>query len=286
MVSELDLFSLLLLGNHINSSPVPLIKITREDWCSSCQRFVEHTMFRREFCKSIGALFSLTRATSPTICEAQATKTCKMSMVTIPGMDVHNVMNLRGQIQVIFGPMFSGKTTELLRRIKRYQVANHSCMVIKYEKDNRYDVDGVATHDRQTLRASACSVLDHIKSKAMDYSVLGIDEGQFFPDVVEFSEEMASLGKTVIIAALDGTFQRQAFGRVLDLVPLAESVVKLNAVCMHCFKDAAFTKRLGEEKKVEVIGGADKYMAVCRDCYNFSSVHSILAGAPIKNGFH
>lgn len=108
----------------------------------------------------------------------------------------------------------------------------------------------------------------------------------FFPDIVEFSEEMASLGKTVIVAALDGTFQRKAFGAVLQLVPLAESVVKLNAVCMHCFKDAAFTKRLGEETKVEVIGGAEKYMAVCRDCYQFSTVHQVLGGAPIRGSFH
>lgn len=243
-------------------------------------------MARREFCKTFGALLSSTKASSTILCRAQATKTFKMSLVTIPGMDVHSVVNLRGQIQVIFGPMFSGKTTELLRRIKRYQVANHPCMVIKYEKDNRYDTDGVATHDRQSLRASACSVLADIKEKAIDYSVLGIDEGQFFPDIVVFSEEMASLGKTVIVAALDGTFQRKAFGAVLQLVPLAESVVKLNAVCMHCFKDAAFTKRLGEETKVEVIGGAEKYMAVCRDCYQFSTVHQVLGGAPIRGSFH
>lgn len=243
-------------------------------------------MFGREFCKSFGALFSLTRPTSTFLHRAQASKSFKMSLVTIPGMEVQGVLNARGQIQVIFGPMFSGKTTELLRRIKRYQVANHSCMVIKYEKDNRYDADGVATHDRQTLRASACSELAHIKTKAMDYSVLGIDEGQFFPDIVDFSEEMAGHGKVVIIAALDGTFQRKGFGPILNLVPLAESVVKLNAVCMHCYKDAAFTKRLGTEKKIEVIGGADKYMAVCRECFHYASVHEVLAGSPIRNSFH
>lgn len=78
---------------------------------------------------------------------------------------------------------------------------------------------------------------------------------------------MANAGKTVIVAALDGTFQRKAFGVILNLVPLAESVVKLNAVCMGCFREAAYTKRLGTEKEVEVIGGADKYHAVCRLCY-------------------
>ncbi|KAM8786416.1 thymidine kinase, cytosolic [Rhynchonycteris naso] len=78
---------------------------------------------------------------------------------------------------------------------------------------------------------------------------------------------MANAGKTVIVAALDGTFQRKAFGTILNLVPLAESVVKLTAVCMECFREAAYTKRLGMEKEVEVIGGADKYHAVCRLCY-------------------
>ncbi|KXJ29246.1 Thymidine kinase, cytosolic [Exaiptasia diaphana] len=203
-----------------------------------------------------------------------------MALVTVPGLTNyfrhHSISECPGQIQVIFGPMFSGKTTELLRRIKRYQIANHRCLVVKYEKDNRYDLGGIATHDRQTLAATACSVLYSIKKQASQATVIGIDEGQFFPDVVDFAEEMASEGKTVIIAALDGTFQRQAFGNILNLVPLAESVVKLNAVCMNCYKDAAFTKRLSADQKVEVIGGADKYMSVCRDCYNLASVQDML----------
>ncbi|XP_058140794.1 thymidine kinase, cytosolic isoform X1 [Dasypus novemcinctus] len=89
----------------------------------------------------------------------------------------------------------------------------------------------------------------------------------WFPDIVEFSEAMANAGKTVIVAALDGTFQRKAFGNILNLVPLAESVVKLTAVCMGCFREASYTKRLGAETEVEVIGGADKYQSVCRLCY-------------------
>lgn len=89
-----------------------------------------------------------------------------------------------------------------------------------------------------------------------------------FPDVVTFSEEMANRGKVVIVAALDGTFQRKPFGRICDLIPLAESVVKLTAVCQICQASAAFTKRLGDEKQIELIGGADKYIAVCRHCYH------------------
>ncbi|XP_010122630.1 PREDICTED: thymidine kinase, cytosolic [Chlamydotis macqueenii] len=112
----------------------------------------------------------------------------------------------------------------------------------------------------------ACRLKDVYK-EALGSAVIGIDEGQFFPDIVEFCEMMANAGKTVIVAALDGTFQRKAFGSILNLVPLAESVVKLNAVCMECYREASYTKRLGAEREVEVIGGADKYHSVCRACY-------------------
>ena len=97
--------------------------------------------------------------------------------------------------------------------------------------------------------------------------MIGIDEGQFFPDLVEFTEKVANLGKIVIVAALDATFQRKVFGPVLDLIPLAESVVKLTSVCMLCHQSASFTRRLGSEQQVELIGGADKYLSVCRKCF-------------------
>jgi len=175
----------------------------------------------------------------------------------------------RGQIQVILGPMFSGKTTELIRRLKRYQFANHRCLIIKYQRDTRYDKENISTHDRQTMSAVSCIQLSALnKSEIIDqFSVIGIDEGQFFSDSVSFTEEMANNGKTVIVAALDGSYQRTGFGDILNLIPLAESVIKLTAVCMMCFEEASFTKRIGREKELEVIGGAEKYMAVCRKCY-------------------
>uniref|UniRef100_A0A8C7X6T1 Thymidine kinase n=1 Tax=Oryzias sinensis TaxID=183150 RepID=A0A8C7X6T1_9TELE len=105
-----------------------------------------------------------------------------------------------------------------------------------------------------------------------------------FPDTVEFSEEMANLGKTVIVAALDATFQRKPFGNILSLVPLAESVVKLHAVCMQCYREAAYTKRIGVEKEVEVIGGADKYQAVCRTCYGGQEDKENTRRTPIRAG--
>jgi len=176
----------------------------------------------------------------------------------------------KGHIELILGPMFSGKSTELMRRLKRYKVAQYKVMIIKYAKDVRYNDDGIATHCGMSLPAVATNVLGDLTEKSNDYDVVGIDEGQFFPDTVAWAEEMANRGKFVVVAALDGTFQRKPFGDILSLIPLAENVIKLNAVCMNCFGDAAFSKRitLADGEKVEVIGGADKYMAVCRGCYH------------------
>nr|XP_005989143.1 PREDICTED: thymidine kinase, cytosolic isoform X2 [Latimeria chalumnae] len=123
--------------------------------------------------------------------------------------------------------MFSGKSTELLRRVRRFQIARYDCLVIKYSKDTRYSNTGIATHDRNMMEAVPASKLKDVYQKALSCRVIGIDEGQFFPDIVEFCEDMANRGKAVIVAALDGTFQR----------------------------------------KVEVIGGAEKYHAVCRVCH-------------------
>ena len=140
-----------------------------------------------------------------------------------------------GQIQIIVGPMFSGKSTELIRRLKRYQIARYECLIVKYAKDLRYDSESIATHDQQTLKAVSTNNLEDLKVNFDDYDVIGIDEGQFFPDLVNFCEKMANAGKAVIVAALDGTFQRKGFPTVMELIPLAEHVVKLNAVCMVCF---------------------------------------------------
>lgn len=173
-----------------------------------------------------------------------------------------------GSIQMIIGPMFAGKSTELLRRIKRYEVAKKKCLLIKYINDDRYSKDCISTHDKQTVFALPCDKLSMASHLVKDYEVIGIDEGQFFPDLVSFSEDAANMGKVVIVSALDGTFQRKSFGKVLELIPLAESVIKLNAVCMVCCNDASFTARTVEEKKTELIGGAESYKSVCRKCFH------------------
>jgi thymidine kinase len=195
-----------------------------------------------------------------------------------------------GHIELIVGPMFSGKSTELLRRVRRYQCADEACVVVRYENDDRYDAsspesgetsgDGVigdikpvATHDRdfsvpdETVSASRLQDIWDEPAVARA-SVVAIDEGQFFPDVVTACERWANAGKVVIVAALDGTFQRRPFDTMQNLISVSEYVTKLQAVCMVCHRDAAFSRRLGDETQIEVIGGADKYEAVCRKCYH------------------
>nr|AAA47227.1 thymidine kinase (EC 2.1.7.21) [Rabbit fibroma virus] len=173
-----------------------------------------------------------------------------------------------GHIHLIIGPMFAGKSTELIRLVRRYQIAKHKCLVVKYEKDIRYG-NGVCTHDNMSITAVCTPSLDKIDSVAENAEVIGIDEGQFFPNIATFCERMANRGKVLIVAALDGTFQRKPFSNISELIPLAENVTKLNAVCMYCYKNGSFSKRLGDKMEIEVIGGSDKYKSVCRKCYFF-----------------
>ena len=181
--------------------------------------------------------------------------------------------------------MFSGKSTELARRIRRHKVANRQCIVVKYAGDTRYEDEPgraeagtadaanlrgcVVTHDRQALVAYPARALEDVDNVVHAFDVVGIDEGQFFGDLVEFCERWARMGKTVIVAALDATFQRKPFNDVLSLVPIAEDVTKLSAVCNACGCDASFTKRVGSsDETVELIGGEGMYVATCRGCHD------------------
>jgi thymidine kinase len=172
-----------------------------------------------------------------------------------------------GFIEIIYGPMFSGKTTEMYRRIRRHSLAKKNCLVIKYRKDTRYSEEMLSTHDRVMMEAVSCSVLSEVLNVVQHVNVIGIDEGQFYPDLIDFCESMANQGKIVIVSALDGTFERKPFRNVLELIPKAESVVKLNAVCMLCGGVASFSKRLVDSTAVELIGGAETYAPVCRKCF-------------------
>jgi len=179
--------------------------------------------------------------------------------------------NYEGSVHLITGPMSAGKTSELIRRIERYEIADRKCVVIKYINDTRYSENEIFTHRGASKEAIAAkllfSVFEENKQKFLESDVIGIDEGQFFPDLLEFCEEMANLGKTVIVSALDGDYKREPFDVVAKVIPKAKEITKLTAICIFCKDEAIYSKRLFQSDKLEEIGGLDKYKAVCRKCY-------------------
>ena len=191
-----------------------------------------------------------------------------------------------GRIEVIVGPMFAGKTTEMLRRIDRAELGRKRCIVMKYNKDQRYSVEKVSTHDENMHDAIPCAELMPHLNTCLAYDTIGVDEGQFFPDIVEFSEKLANYGKTVIVAALDGTFQRRPFGHVLELMSKCESITKLTAVCKVTGGDAAFSKRTVKSTDIELIGGAEMYTAASRSAFNEKPTNGQihLTIGPVKSG--
>ncbi|XP_010270161.1 PREDICTED: thymidine kinase a-like [Nelumbo nucifera] len=178
-----------------------------------------------------------------------------------------------GEIHVIVGPMFSGKTTALLHRIQTESNNGRSVAIIKSNKDTRYGLDCIVTHDGEKLPCWALPNLSSFRRKiGIDVydklDVIGIDEAQFFEDLYDFCCKAADHdGKIVIVAGLDGDYLRRSFGSVLDIIPLADSVTKLTARCELCGKRAFFTLRKTEETQTELIGGAEVYMPVCRQHY-------------------
>lgn len=169
-------------------------------------------------------------------------------------------------LELIVGPMFAGKTSELFRLVDRYTVQLHKTLVIRHCNDTRYSDKNACTHDSQVRRSVSTHVLADVTPLIADYNVIGIDEGQFYPDLVETVQNWLQLHKIVIVSALDGDFQQRPFGQVLQLVPLADKITKLNAVCHVCAQDAPFSRRITTETTQQVIGGDDKYIACCRKC--------------------
>ncbi|XP_021724516.1 thymidine kinase-like [Chenopodium quinoa] len=178
-----------------------------------------------------------------------------------------------GEIHVIVGPMFAGKSTALLRRVKTESSNGRTVAMIKSSKDTRYAKDSVVTHDGVRFPCWALPDLSSFQEKfgfdAYDkLDVIGIDEAQFFDDLYDFCCKAAEKdGKTIVIAGLDGDYLRRSFGSVLDVIPLADTVTKLTARCEMCGKRAFFTLRKVGETQTELIGGAESYMPVCRQHY-------------------
>jgi len=163
----------------------------------------------------------------------------------------------------------------MLEEINKYVLANYNVLLIKFSGDTRFSTtDEIITHDgskNSTSPLLRVVVTDKLSTIEPTENYIGIDEGQFFPDIVETCEKWSRMGKTIFIAALDGTFERKPFDNILSIIPIAEHAIKLTGVCMICGSfDAAFSKKITSSKEIVDIGGRDKYMIVCRRCYEHS----------------
>lgn len=181
-----------------------------------------------------------------------------------------DMASLTPSVEIVLGPMFSGKSTELLRRMKRFHIGGKNVLLIKHNADDRYSETDVSTHDglsHPAVNASNLSDLDQTLLESCD--VIGIDEGQFFPDLPTFVDDMSKKGKTIVIAALDGTYQRKIFPSIAEVIPLCDAIHKFRAVCRECGKDAPFThiKQQPTTECTQIIGGNELYEALCRNCW-------------------
>ena len=175
---------------------------------------------------------------------------------------------VRGSIEVICGAMFSGKTEELLRRLRRAKIAGRRVEIFKPTIDVRYDESAVVSHDRNTIASTPIDNSSNLLLLASDVDVIGIDEAQFFderlPDVVE---QLADQGIRVIIAGLDMDFKRLPFGPMAHLCAIADSVDKIHAICVGCGSWANYSYRLVSGDQQVMLGEAKEYQPLCRTCY-------------------
>ena len=172
-------------------------------------------------------------------------------------------------LHIVIGNMFSGKTSELIRRLKRYRILGKNIVVINSSKDTRTNSNTIHTHDGVQFECIKVEHISHsiINEEFCNADVVAIDESQFFTNLKEFVELCLFLNKDVIIAGLDGDYKQRKFGEVLDCIPLADTVTKLSALCMDCKNGTPgpFTKRIHSSQDLELVGGNDMYKAVCRN---------------------
>lgn len=175
-----------------------------------------------------------------------------------------------GWLEIIIGPMFSGKTSKLVSFYKHNKIAEIPTCVINYYEDTRYCESGMSTHDNITIPCVMASTITSIienKSLIEKTEAFIINEGQFFPDLFEGVKILLNkYKKRIYVCGLDGDFKMQKFGTILDLIPLCDKVEKLVAICTICKSRAPFTKRLSNESEQKVIGSKN-YIPVCRSCH-------------------
>ena len=173
-------------------------------------------------------------------------------------------MNSAAALNLIIGPMFSGKKTELLRIAKRLSSINLKVLLLNYHEDTRYSTTEMSTHDQSSL--PCVFVKDLLAVNYDDYDIVCINEAQFFGDLVQFCKNVLEKNKSLYVCGLDGDYKQEKFGEILDLVPLSDSITKLHAFCTICKNGtpAHFTKRLCKNEEQKLIGTSE-YIPVCRN---------------------
>ncbi len=175
----------------------------------------------------------------------------------------------KGSIEVITGSMFSGKTEELIRRLRRAQFAGLKVEIFKPSLDKRYSETRVVSHDDKSIVSTPVDNASAIMLYAGDVNVVGIDEAQFFDNsIVEVCNKLADNGIRVLVAGLDMDFLGNPFGPMPALLAIAEFVTKVHAICMRCGNLAQYSFRKSDEDQVVVLGEKDKYEPLCRSCFN------------------
>jgi thymidine kinase len=173
-----------------------------------------------------------------------------------------------GSIEVICGSMFSGKTEELIRRIKRARIARQKVEIFKPAIDIRYSNLDVVSHDENAVRSTPVENSSNILLLSADVDVIGIDEAQFFDKhLIEVVVQLANQGIRVIVAGLDMDFRGNPFGPIPGLMAVADYVTKVHAVCVRCGEIAQFSHRMTEKEQVVLLGEKDIYEPLCRRCY-------------------
>jgi thymidine kinase len=179
-----------------------------------------------------------------------------------------NGKDRKGWIEVVCGSMFSGKTEELIRRLKRAQIANKKVEIFKPTVDTRYDVVNVVSHDSNSIRSTPITHSENILLMAEGIEVIGVDEAQFMDmELPAVCEQLARKGVRVIIAGLDMDFEGKPFGPMPHLLAIADYITKVNAICMKCGDIAHFSYRKAASKSKILLGEKDSYEPRCRTCY-------------------
>jgi thymidine kinase len=190
-----------------------------------------------------------------------------------------------GWIEIICGSRFSGKTEELIRRLKRAKIANQRVEIFKPKVDTRYDEAKVVSHDANYILSTPIEHSRRLLELTEGVNVIGVDEAQFFDeDLPEVCQMLALRGLRVIVAGLDMDFRGKPFGPMPNLLAVAEYITKVHAICQHCGNLATHSYRLSADDHTVVLGEKDTYEARCRTCYHMGNILDLKTEKPSEKG--